>query len=270
MKQTLPALILMMMPVLPLRAAQPAIIGHRGASFAAPENTVSSIKEAWKEGADGTELDIYLTKDGKLVTIHDATTKRTTDQDLPVQEHTLEELRALDAGSWKGEKWKGEKIATLEESLAAVPAGKLIYIEIKGGPEVLPALKVLLDASPKPKNEIFIIDFKIENLIQAKTMFPDIRKLWIVGGKTDKETKQKVYPPLEEITAKAVAAGMDGLDLNDGFPLDAEAVAKIKGRKLILATWTVDDPGVAARLAAAGVDAITTNKPAFIRSALEK
>lgn len=251
-------------------AAEPLIVGHRGASFAAPENTVASIHEAWKEGADGTEVDIYLTKDGKIVTIHDKTTKRTTGLDRDVMDQTLEELRKLDAGSWKDARWKGEKIATLEESLAAIPDGKIIYIEIKGGLEVLPELKRVLDASPKPRKEIYLIDFKLENLLEAKKLFPDLRKLWIVGAKTDKKTKVKTYPPIAGLVKQAVEAGMDGLDLNGGFPLDAAAVSSIKAEKLELAVWTVNEAADARRLAKAGVDAITTDRPEFIRAALNE
>jgi len=251
-----------------LSSAAPLVIGHRGASAAAPENTVASIKEAWKEGADGTELDIYLTKDGRLVTIHDKSTKRTTGEDLAVQDSTLEQLVKLDAGSWKDAKWKGEPIATLEDSLAAIPDGKLVYIEIKGGAEVLPELRKVIDASGKKKDEIFIIDFKLENLLAAKPLFPDIRKLWIVGAKTDKETKEKSYPDVKELAAQTKEAGLDGLDLNHGFPMDAAATAAIKDRGLLLAVWTVDDADIAEKWIKAGADAITTNKPAFIRKSL--
>lgn len=251
-----------------LASAQPAIIGHRGASSAAPENTVASIKEAWKEKADGTELDIYLTKDGKIVTIHDESTKRTAGLDRPVREQTLEELRKLDAGSWKDAKWKGEPIPTLEESLAAVPDGKIIYIEIKGGPNVLPELKRVLDSSKKPKTEIFIIDFKIENLIAAKPLFPGIRMLWIVGAKTDKETRKKTYPEIGALIEKTKAEGLDGLDLHQGFTMDDAEAAKIKQQGLMLAAWTVDEPEMVSKWARLGADAITTNKPRFARESL--
>lgn len=260
--------LMMALAVSSLSSAAPLIIGHRGASHAAPENTVASIKEAWKEGADGTELDIYLTKDGKIVTIHDKTTKRTADADLPVKGSTLEELRKLDAGSWKDPKWKGERIATLEESLAAIPAGNTVYIEIKCGPEVFPELKKALDASGKSKDEIFLIDFRIDTLIAAKPLFPGIRKLWLAGPKTDKRTKVKTYREMKDLAAEAKTAGMDGLDLESGFPIDAAVVAEMKVDGMLLAVWTVDDPAVAARWIAAGADAVTTNKPRFIRDAI--
>ena len=268
MKNTIHHLMTALIVLSSFASAQPAVIGHRGASAAAPENTIASIKEAWKEGADGTEVDIYLTKDGRIVTIHDRSTKRTAGTDLPVEEQTLEDLRKLDAGSWKDAKWKGERIPTLEESLAAIPDGKIVYIEIKGGPEMLPELKRILDASKKPKAEIFLIDFKIGNLIKAEPLFPDIRKLWIVGAKRDKETKEKVYPEIGGLIEKAKAEGLDGLDLEQGFPLDDAAAAKITQQGLLLAVWTVNAPEMVSKWVRLGADAITTDRPRFVRECL--
>ncbi len=237
----------------------PLIIAHRGASFIAPENTVAAIQEAWKEGADGTEVDIYLTKDGRLVAIHDHTTKRTTDSNLNVQSSTLEELVRLDAGSWKNPQWTGERIPTLEHVLAATPTGKIIYIELKGGAEILPELRRVIDASGKAKDEIILIDFKIENLIAAKATLPDIRKLWLAGAQEDN---------ILELATRAKEVGLDGLDLHHGSPIDRATVDAIQSQGLILAVWTVDDTEIAEKWANAGVDAITTNKPDFIRNHL--
>jgi glycerophosphoryl diester phosphodiesterase len=270
MRRTIPHLLTAFATATSICSAAPLIIGHRGASFVAPENTIASIKEAWKEGADGTEVDVYLTKDGKLVTIHDKTTKRTTGVEMEVHESTFEELSKLDAGLWKDAKWKGERIATLADSLAAVPAGKIIYIELKGGQEILPELRKVIDASGKAKQEIYLIDFKLDNLIAAKSLFPDIRKLWIVGGKTDKKTKGKVFPDVKELAAQAKAAGMDGLDLNEGFPMDEAATSAIKHLGLELAVWTVNEPEMTAKWIEANVSAITTDKPEAIRKSISK
>jgi len=107
-------------------AAEPKveIVAHRGASFDAPENTVAAIKLAWEQKADASEFDVYLSKDGKIVVIHDATTKRTAGDDMKVALTNLDELRKLDVGKWKNAKFAGEKIPTLEEMLATVPSGK--------------------------------------------------------------------------------------------------------------------------------------------------
>ena len=77
------------------------IVAHRGASADAPENTLASVKLAWKQHADAVEIDVYLTRDGKIVVIHDKNTKRTTGVDALVVRKSLKELRSLDAGSWK-------------------------------------------------------------------------------------------------------------------------------------------------------------------------
>src|SRR5512140_286258 len=78
------------------------IIGHRGASRDAPENTLESFRLAWEQGADGIEADFRLTADGRIVCMHDETTGRTTGVNLNIADTALKELRRLDAGLWKG------------------------------------------------------------------------------------------------------------------------------------------------------------------------
>ena len=130
--------------------AQVEFVGHRGASYLAPENTLASAKLGWELGADGVEIDIYVTSDDKVMVIHDKTTKRTTGTDLPVSTTTSKELRKLDAGKWKDEKYTGEKIPFLKEILKAIPKDKYLVIEIKTGPEIFPALeKVIKKAEGK-------------------------------------------------------------------------------------------------------------------------
>src|SRR4029079_18162257 len=102
------------------------IIAHRGASADAPENTVASEKLGYQQGAGGGELDIHLTKDGRIVVIHDYDTKRVAGVERKVVDQTFDEIRRLNAGAW-GE-WAGrgfnEKIPTLDEILAIVPKGR--------------------------------------------------------------------------------------------------------------------------------------------------
>ncbi|HEY9250938.1 MAG TPA: glycerophosphodiester phosphodiesterase family protein, partial [Rariglobus sp.] len=83
------------------------IIAHRGASGEAPENTVAAARLGWTEQADAVEIDVHLTRDGRVVAIHDPTLLRTTGRDARVDELTLEEIRRLDAGVWKGARWRG-------------------------------------------------------------------------------------------------------------------------------------------------------------------
>ena len=100
------------------------IVAHRGASYDAPENTVAAIKLAWEQKADAAEFDVFLSKDGKIVVMHDKDTKRIAGVDRKVVDQTLAELRKLDVGRWKDAKFAGEKMPTLDEMLATVPEGK--------------------------------------------------------------------------------------------------------------------------------------------------
>ncbi len=129
------------------------LIGHRGASFDAPENTLAAFRLAWEEGADGVEGDYRLTLDGEIVCLHDPTTRRTAGINLAVAKATLAQLRELDVGSWKGEQWAGEPIPTLREVIATVPPGKRLFIELKSGPEILLPLAAILAESGLPHEQ---------------------------------------------------------------------------------------------------------------------
>jgi len=246
--------------------AQVEIVAHRGASAEAPENTLPSFRLGW-ELADADELDIHLSRDGEPVVLHDASTKRTAGLDKPVADQTLAELKALDAGSWKAPAWTGTRIPTLAEVLAILPEGKRLFIEIKAGPEVIPALEKAVKDSGKPAKQLALIAFNLETLKQAKAKLPALPAYWLAGSGEDKKTGKS--PAIEDLVLKAKAAGVDGLDLDFKFPIDEAFVAKVHAAGLKLFTWTVNDPEVALKEKAAGVDGITTDKPRELRRALE-
>ena len=118
--------------------AKPLVVAHRGASHDAPENTLPAFELAWTQGADAIEGDFLLTKDNRIVCIHDGSTKRLTDRNLVVRGSTLKELRELDVGYWKHEKFKGTKIPTIAEVFATIPKGMKIFVEVKCGKEIIP------------------------------------------------------------------------------------------------------------------------------------
>jgi glycerophosphoryl diester phosphodiesterase len=250
------------------RMAAVEIIAHRGASYDAPENTLAAFRLGWQQHADANELDVHLTRDGQIVALHDSSTERTTGVQREVVEQTLAELRGQDAGTWKAPQWAGEKIPTLAESLATIPDGKRMFIEIKCGSEILPELKRVLAASGKTREQLVIIGFDYQTMADAKQRFPHLEVYWVVGHKDSPETGKP--PELDDLAEKAAAAGLDGLDLNYRFPLDGEAVARLRARGLKVFVWTVDDAAVAARLASAGVDGITTNRPQWLREQLKR
>ena len=112
------------------------IVAHRGASYDAPENTVASMKLAFEQGADGVEADFYLTSAGHIICCHVKDTERTAGVKHVIVETSLEVLRKLDVGSWKNEKYRGEKMPTFAEIAETIPDGKKFIIELKVGPEI--------------------------------------------------------------------------------------------------------------------------------------
>jgi glycerophosphoryl diester phosphodiesterase len=245
-------------------AKEPLIIAHRGASADAPENTLAAFKLGWEQGADAVELDIHQSSDGKIVVIHDATTKRTAGLEGEISKLTLKEIKALEVGSWKGPTWKGKPIPTLAEALKIIPAGKKLVIEIKCSAAVLPELQRDLLASGKKSEDLIIIAFAYETIRESQRLFPSIIHLWLVSGGVDRKTGKAPEPA--EVIAKAKASGVRGINVNPKFA--PEIIAQCKAADLECYVWTVNDAAEARRWAAAGVHGITTDKPLWIREQL--
>ena len=245
------------------------IIGHRGASFDAPENTLASIRLAWEQRADAAEFDVFLSKDGKIVVLHDANTYRTAGVDKRVVDQTLAELRTLDVGKWKDVKYAGEKVPTLAEVLALTPAGKRVFIEVKCGPEIVPELKrVLADAKLKPE-QTAVISFSADVVAAVKKELPALKAYWIVSLGTNTKKPKTVWTP-EELIAKACDIKADGLDLSADAEVSPEYIKKAVAAKLPVYVWTVNDPDLARQMIEAGATGITTDRPGWLRDALAR
>ena len=108
------------------------ICAHRGTSETHPENTLAAFHEAVRLGVQMIEFDVALSKDGKLVLMHDTTVDRTTNGTGPVAQLSLDELKKLDAGSWKNERFKDERIPTFDEALAVMPDNIWLNVHLKG------------------------------------------------------------------------------------------------------------------------------------------
>lgn len=241
------------------------IVAHRGASQDAPENTVAAIELAWKQGADASEFDVYLTKDGKIAAIHDADTKRTAGDSLRVAESTLADLQKLDVGKWKGAAFAGERIPSLAEMLATVPEGKRVFIEVKCGPEIVPELvRVLKVAGLKPE-QTAVIAFDAEVIAATKKARPDLKAYWLASLTPKKGQKP---PTAAGLIARAKEVNADGLDLEAAERLDEAFAREIRDAGMKLYVWTVNDVAVAKRMIRCGVDGITTDRPAALRKEL--
>lgn len=236
-------------------------IAHRGASYDAPENTLAAVQLAWQQRADAVEIDVRLTKDGKLVAIHDSNTRRTTGRKRKVENSTLAELRALDAGKWKGAKWTNERIPTLEEILATMPSGKCLFIEIKTQADVADTLARALADSHCAPGQIVLIGFSLRMMASLKKTFPQLTVLWVSSLKR----RIRRFPDPKKWIIKTRRAGLDGLNLKANRAITPALVKKVHAAGLRLCVWTVDSPSLALKLKHAGIDGITTNRPAYVR-----
>jgi glycerophosphoryl diester phosphodiesterase len=235
-------------------------IGHRGASHDAPENTVASIRLAFEQGADAVEIDVRLTKDGGVVAFHDEDTSRIGGGGGKVRDLTLEEMKAIDVGAWKGPQWRGEQVPTLEEVVAMVPEGKILFIEIKSGPEILESLDgVLVD--DRLKGRCALIGFDLDTMQAAKKRFPGCAAGWIL----DLGEEGAERPDPAGLIDGAKESGFYCVSLRSCEMVDRGLVDRAHAKGLEVIVWTVNDADEAERYISMGVDGITTDRPGWLK-----
>jgi glycerophosphoryl diester phosphodiesterase len=242
------------------------IIAHRGSSFIAAENTLAAFALAWEEGADAIEGDFRLTRDGHIVAVHDKDLKRVARNGSYVADLTLTELRQLDVGSWKHPRFEGERAPTLEEVLAARPAGKRVYVEIKCGMEIVAPLVSLL-ARHDDALTVIPISFSLDVLSALRRSSPQCKVYGVFEFKTH-QSRDMFRPTAAELIDAARRAGLNGVDLDARGPIDKPMVDALLAAGLDVCVWTVDDPKRARELVSAGVRGITTNRPGWLRNEL--
>jgi glycerophosphoryl diester phosphodiesterase len=241
---------------------RPLVLGHRGASHAAPQNTLAAFRKAADVGADGIELDVHLSRDGVPVVIHNNSVGATTDGTGLVRELTLVQLKALDAGARfdapdSDASFAGERIPTLEEVLAEVGARVLVNIELKAGQTVaLVSAVVDLVRRMGMADRVWFSSFKPYALYRAHASAPEIPCGLLYGPLNPGTLLLRPFTPHEALHPYK--------DL-----LTKRSVHRAHQRGLRVFTWTLDDPVVARKFATWGVDGIITNEPEKILAALE-
>jgi glycerophosphoryl diester phosphodiesterase len=239
--------------------ADPLIVAHRGSSFEAPENTLPAFRLAWEQGADAIEGDFLLTKDGQIVCIHDASTKRLADKNLVVSKSTFEELRALDVGAWKHTKFKGTKIPTISEVFATIPKGKKIFVEVKCGPEIVPFLVKEIRKANLETDQVRLICFNTKVIKSFKENMPNHKAYWL-SGFNKKNGSWK--PSVDQVITTLQNCKADGLDSQHTIPPEFSKSVIKAGFEWH--AWTINDARTAQRLAKRGIDSITTDRPKLI------
>lgn len=246
------------------------IIGHRGASHDAPENTLAAFSEAFRQGADGIEGDFYLSSDGQIVCIHDKDTRRTAGKNLQVRDASLAELQALDVGEWKGEQWRGERIVTLEDVVAAIPPGKQLIIELKIGPEIVAPLQRIVEASRLLPEHIILISFNADTIAECERQMPELYTHWLTGY--NQQQDGRFAPTIDEVIATLHRCHADGLGSearSDYFDTNFVRRLRDSGYEQFH-VWTVDDPKLAKFYSDLGARWITTNRPGWLKEQLGK
>ncbi len=237
-------------------------IAHRGASAAAPPNTLAAFEKAAELGADGIEFDVHLSADGVPVVIHDATVDATTDGSGRVPEMTLAQLKQLDAGSYFDPAFAGERIPTLEEVLETMGNRLLLNVELKSTSLYDDGLERAIVAQIKRRKldeRVLFSSFNPFSLRRVKRIAPHIP----VGLLYVPSLPLPLYQIL-------LAALVPHEACHPGYTtVGARYVAWARRRGYRVNVWTVDDPDEMRRLIGLGVDGIITNVPNVLRHVLE-
>lgn len=249
-------------------AAKPLVIAHRGASGAAPENTLAAIDKALEAGADVIEIDVHQTRDSIIIVLHDEKLDRTTDKSGLIKNFNWNEINDADAGSWFSNEYAGEKIPTLADVLTHIRGRALLLIEIKKGGDYYPGIERSVfnmiqahGAAPWCMIQSFST-VAVNNFMALNTTIP-VYKL-VVGnvpalpfhhdghmrwGGILKYKQVNGVNPYRKFARKRI-------------------IRKLHERGQQIFAWTVNDEKLMRKLIARGVDGIITNYPAKLKGIL--
>lgn len=262
----------------------PLIIGHRGASMVAPENTLAAFERALRDGADGIEFDVRLAHDGVPVVIHDATLKRTAVAHMDAQIATLSSsaLSAIDVGSWFNRRfparaenaYERETIPTLARVFETIaPRCRVLYVELKyeaGDTTNLAsdiknlAEKVVAEVRAHGlERRVVIESFALAVVAEVNRIAPDLR----TAAAFERRLGRPLISP-RTLLRQAHACRADELALGR-LLVSRRMVEAARASGLPTVVWTVDHPSWIKRAHALGLHAIITNDPARMRVALD-
>jgi glycerophosphoryl diester phosphodiesterase len=235
------------------------IIGHRGASGHAPENTLAAFKKAVALGATFIETDLQLSRDARFVAIHDDTLERTTNGHGKVHDQTLAALRRIDAGSWFGSDYAGERIPTLEEILDFSKKNDIVfYLELKpsgswGGEHAL--IGAMRESGEVAR--VVVISFDPAILAGLRKIEPTLMTGVLYDGQLADPLKTAVDVGARQLVVR-------------GDLVTPAMIVEARKRDLQVVCWTVNHPAHIRLLIAAGVDGIMSDYPERLVAALKK
>jgi glycerophosphoryl diester phosphodiesterase len=249
-------------PQAPRAEGRPLVLGHRGASADAPENTIASFLLALDQGADGVELDVWRCGTGEVVVFHDGDALRLAGVPLAIARAPWGELRRLDVGSHKGGRFRGERIPLLAEVLEAIP-GAVVNVELKSSGLPDPRLaagvaRILREGRAERRAIVSSFDWGLlaafrlaaPRVATGLLFEPAGRWRWSLPAGSALLRPSAIHPPLAEATA--------------------QRMRDWSARGYAVNVWTVDAPDDVDRLCAAGAAGLVTNVPRTVREAVRR
>ncbi len=227
-----------------------AIIAHRGASGAAPENTMAAFERAIQDDADWVELDVQETADGRVVVIHDSDLMKIGGVNLAIRDATYEQLQDIDVGSWFAPEFADQRVPLLADVLVLCKGRVGVFIELKyyGHDERLEERVVDIVEAAGMESDIVVMSLKYGGIQKVRELRPE----WRIGL----------------LTATAVGnltrLDADFLAVNAGLATGS-FVRGTHRRGKDTYVWTINDRVEMARFIVRGVDGIMTDEPAMLR-----
>jgi glycerophosphoryl diester phosphodiesterase len=240
-------------------AGRPLVIASGGASAEAPEHTIAAFEAALAQGADALALGVRVSRDGHPVVFGPATLERTTDGQGPVGERTVQELKRLDAGGWKGRRFGGQRIQTLQEVLERFRDRTRFWIELPDGAaagsgteeRIVSTLEIY---EAVERSLVHSADREALGRVRALNPAVPLGALWSAGQ------LDAALPATGTADALCAAAEL----------LRAADVETIRAAGLGCYVWTVNEPALADRLVGWCVDGILTDRPGLVRARVDR
>jgi glycerophosphoryl diester phosphodiesterase len=255
----------------------PLIIGHRGASAVAPENTLAAFARAFQDGADGIELDVRLSRDGVLFVIHDATIRHHGLRRRFVSRMSSDQLKEIDAGAYFNHhhhqlaqpEYTGEGIPTLDEVFGLVGRQRTrqptVYVELKCGRSrqrnaALAGVTLQAVRRHEMQDQVVIISFNLAAVAKVKEIDDSIPTGALFGP------RQTATKTIKQVIAAATACGAEQILLHHRVATK-KLILAARAAEFIPVVWTVNDPKWVGRAATLGVHALITNCPGRMTAA---
>ena len=229
---------------------RPLIIARGGASADAPEHTIAAFELALAQGADGLLLDVHLSRDGQPVVIRDFTLENTSDGAGPVNDHSVRELKRLDAGGWHGRAFRGQRIQTLQEVLERFRGRTRFWVTLRGGMDLYPGIeeRVLSTIEIYEALDVSLAQsLDRRSLARMRGLNAQVR-LGVIGR----------HPP--PLASSDVDLSLSSVASDSSLVTEAE-VAAARRAGLDYCVWIGDEPARLDRLVNWGITGVITDQP---------